>query len=229
MKKLILALALCAFAFASCGDDDENGGNNGNTSSFDGTITGKLKRVLEEKVDDVWTKKYDGDVTDEVDEIRAITYGVGNEENITLCTVPVTNGQFTIKLTTPGSESLKNIANEMADGLTISNRSAKCSYVHFSGYKDGMRVSSINMHPSNLSEKIGVAMLYVDNDVNVSGTLVFDDDDATEKYTYEVNMNLKKGWNTVVDKLVKENHASMTTAGIPANMTWGIWVYNNDK
>ena len=222
MKKLILALALCAFTFASCGDDDENeNGEKGTTSSFDGTITGTLKLVVGGYVDGNWAYSMQGDVTTEADEIHAIMYNNETGHPESLSKAAITNGQFTLKLSTPGDKYLESIMEDINDieTVTVSDKSAKVFFPEICAYKDGERVGYISMFPANLTSDTGISFMYANRDVTVKGTETFDSDGPIN--TYEYDMNLKKGWNVIVRR-EQGNKYIRTTESIPASMFWGM-------
>ena len=186
MKKLILALALCAFAFASCGDDDENGGNNGNTSSFDGTITGTMKKMNWN--DDSYTLS---DMTDEVDEIYVEVYNKETGGSDILGKTSVANGKFTLKLSNPSPSHLEAIG-DIPGGVTVSDKAAKTLFVNnLYCSKDGVDVGVTRMRPANQNEYIRVSFTYADRDFTIKGTMVETDKDG--EYTTEYNVNMKKG------------------------------------
>ena len=216
MKRLVLALALCAFAFASCGDDDENGGS---SSFFDGTITGTLKNMNWNWEDYTYTF---ADITTEVDEIHAIIYNEETEESEVFCSATVTNGKFSIKLPTPSAKYLDAIGG--AQGVTVSDVTAKITSVYFRCSKNGEENGYPDMYPANPNDEIDIEFMYADRDFTIKGSLVDTDDGVT--YTEEYNVNLKKGWNTIIYREISDTKGTVTTESIPANMFWGASIYD---
>ena len=220
MKKVLLGLALCAFAFASCGDDNKENNGNGNTTSLDATITGNLK-IVEWSYNGYSIQPTIKNVTDEVDEVRGGVY----DELVVLCSAPVSNGQFTLKLPTPSSKYLNPIGLDYAEEISVSDKNAMGLFFEMFSYKGDEEVGLTYMFPSNLAEETTVEYIYVDRDVTVKGieTVI----DEGYKYTLEYNVDFKKGWNTVILK-GSGNKYSLTTGSIPTGMFWGVETYSLD-
>ena len=223
MKKVFLGLALCAFAFVSCNDDNGNNGDGNSTAIVDNTINGTLKRVLIDH-DDVMS--FDGDITDEIDEIAGYIYITPWEGKLN-CSALVSNGLFSLKLATPGSIYLDDITTEMPETLTISDRNAKWADFYLNGRKEGFYQNAIMLYPANLSDKIEFGIKYVDRDVTIRGSYASESDydggeydsdyeSEGEAFTVNVNLNFKKGWNIVA---YRETSVTSTT-DIPANTVW---------
>ena len=208
MKKLVLVLALCAFTFASCGDDDEN---NGTISSFDGTITGTLKKMN-------WNGDFYtlSDVTDEVDEIHAMIYNEEISVSEHFCSATVTNGKFSIKLPTPNAEHLDAIGN--LKDLKVSDKTVKTASVSFFRCsKNEAHLGNPYLRSANADEVISVEFVYVDSHLTVTGTTTDNSGFATE-----YNANFKKGWNTLIYKGVSDTKGTVTTESISANLLWVV-------
>ena len=266
MKKVLLGLALCAFTFVACdetnnGDengDNGNGGNGGNgggntTAIVDNTISGTLKRVI----DNYDGRYFDGDVTDEIDEIRGFVYNEDTDEDVPAGSSPVSNGRFSIKLDASKLGGLEDITHEMPEALTISDRNAKWGSLELEGFKGGYCEGWVRIYPANLSEEMDFNLMYIDRDVTISGSYVMnnrDDEDpghrnhdrgyiepvefekrntkSDDEFRVSVNMNLKKGWNLIVFNMSGENNGTVTTNNTFTNIVWGVRfdepVTNND-
>ena len=253
MKKVLLGLALCAFTFVACdetnnGDENgDNGNGGGNTTAIvDNTISGTLKRVI----DNYDGRYFDGDVTNEIDEVRGFVYNEDTDEDVPAGSSPVSNGRFSIKLDASKLGGLEDITHEMPETLTISDRNAKWGNLWLEGFKDGYYEGMIRMYPANLSEEMDFNLMYVDRDVTISGSYVMDNrnDDEPEhrnddgrydkpaefekrntksddEFRVSTNMNLKKGWNVIEQRKVDANNGTMTTNNTFTNIVWGIWDY----
>ena len=256
MKKVLLGLALCAFTFVACdetnnGDENGDNGNGGNgggntTAIVDNTISGTLKRVI----DNYDGRYFDGDVTDEIDEIRGFVYNEDTDEDVLAGSSPVSNGRFSIKLDASKLGGLEDITHEMPETLTISDRNAKWGNLELEGFKGGYYETEINIYPANLSERIEYNLMYVDRDVTISGSYVMDNrnDDEPEhrnddgrydkpaefekrntksddEFRVSTNMNLKKGWNVIVFNMSGENSGTVTANNTFTNIVWGIRVW----
>jgi len=239
MKKVLLGLALCAFMFASCEDENKGNGNGNGNENEDGngtvvvagnTISGTLKRILINYDD--YSYSYDGNVTNEVDEIKGYFYeepSYGEEDYMIAGEAPVSNGKFSITLKAPTAEYLENITDEMPESLTISDRNAKWGFLNLEGYKNEEYVSYIEMYPANLSEETEYSLMYVDRDVTIKGSFAegyYDDEYYTkgdDTYAITVNLNFKKGWNVTTYKETKTG-VTITTSNT-SNAVWGVRIY----
>ena len=226
MKKVLLVLVLCAFTFVSCNDDD---GNIVGVSFFDETISGKLMLMESNWEEDNYFPTYK-DVTTEVDEIYGVGFCWERGGAANLGRASVSNGQFALKLLVPNEECLENIFEEFEDmeGVTISDKNVKGTFVELICAKDGELVGRMFLSPANLNDDINVMFIYADRNVTIKGTEKDTYDD--EIFITEYNMNLQKGWNAVVGKEYG-NEYTMATQNIPASMFCVIYSknYNDDS
>ena len=233
-----VAILFSSVAVTSCSDDDDDkGGGNTITTSGDDSqqIKGKL-RIMEENDDYEYT--WGSYVSDEVDELEVYaedSYYSNYSEKI-----PVSNGEFTYTL--PASiepEYLWNAAETFErKGMTVSNKEANMGSIWFRPLKNDSRSGYISLKSSNFN--IEVELVYADSDVKISGThrdeetYTFNDITYTEVEIYQYDVNLKKGWNTVVTTFTEAINGTtytqtekITANNEPANLTWGVRLYSN--
>ena len=237
-----VAILFSSVAVTSCSDDDDEGGT-GNTittsNSDDGDsqqIKGKL-RIVEENDDYEYT--WGSYVSDEVDEIRVYaeieTEGYYDSYDL-LKSIPVSKGEFTYTLPTSlGSKYLWNVADYFEEeGFTVSNKDAKSASIWFEPFKNDLENGYISLVSSDFNTE--VELVYVDRDVKVSGT--YKDEETYDGYTYaevlQYDVNLKKGWNTLVVKstgTLKGNTYTETTKvtanNEPSSVVWAVEFYNS--
>ena len=230
MKKLFLVLALCVFAFIGC--DDEKTDNSNNTLSIaEETVSGKLKLIeWEEKGDLYWEHHY-GYLTDEVDEIQGMV-----SDRINICNATVSGGEFSLKLPAPKVEHLwLNVTNQMPENITISDKDAMWTSISFEGYKEGIFVGNIYMSSTSKGGGgIATSKVCLDRDVQVTGivldTLGYNEEEGYFIFTDEINLNLKKGWNTIVSGYDEDKGVFFKTANkILEEVEWAVYVSKDDN
>lgn len=245
MKKVKMLFALMAMIMtmgliASCGDEGKNGNDNGNGNNpiiTNGTISGKLK-IYEEKYNpEIGDYEYlfKADATDEVDEIVLFTavYDGNYDEDIELGRGSVANGEFSFKLPTPSNEYLEMLSKGMPDGITISDKTVKIlNSAWFRGYKNDEYIGYIDYEISSLSSDLDVDFVYVDKDVKITGTSEEYDEEDDERDIDIYNIDMKKGWNTLVIRGTAEGNkytSKYTANETLSNMIWTMNLYSSDN
>lgn len=140
-----------------------------------------------------------------------------------------TDGSFNVNFNNAVPESALNDAPS-CEGLEVSNPDAKLNTfsalsVLIDGEAKGIiaLASSLGVVTEGLA-KVGdffVQYSYVDSDLSVKGSCPLSNPPATFNY----DMTLKKGWNTVVFSLTSRNAdgsqgLSMATEAVPAEASW---------
>ncbi len=235
MKKVFLFVlaTVVAFTFTACNDDepkgDGNGSGNSSAISRDGKVSGNLKLVSGEYDSEEDEYKYTllGDVTNEVDMIEVM---INNNWNV-LGEYEVIDGKFSFTLDTPSADALQFIFDEEDEDVIVSNKEAKGSLFYMRGNKNDQIVGYIERIKSDLSQDVFLELIYVTEDVSITGSYTDEDeyDGIIIKYVEEYNVNLKKGWNTIVcTETVSGNtwKAKYTANNEPSNMIWILEVDN---
>ena len=174
LNYLVIAALVVSAAFTSCnknGDDDKDEGG----ATID-KITAKVEGGA----------KYNGEITTvklAVDEYTALATGNWN------------NGGFTIELPkTVDAEYLYTVDYEST--VTVSNKNAKQFCAWFIGYDadDGLVDDFWYAKQGMVNNSLTYAeYIYVDSDVNISGTEKYSDEGYEWNFVY--SLTLKKGWN----------------------------------
>ena len=219
MKKIFLILVLCVLALAGyCSFD---GAVCSNSPTITGrTINGKLKLVKREFIDGNYLYSFGESITDEIDEVRAVSI-CKSKESVVVGKTSVLNGQFSLTLFEPIVFCLENIADDLEEGVLISKKRTKGYNIILYGYKNGEMVKWIKLFPINLSEDVDVSsIMYVNRDARVTGS------ENDGNYTIEYDVALKKGFNTIVARTIGGS-VKITANNEPADMIWG-WVVERE-
>ena len=159
-----------------------------------------------------------------IDEVRVFVNYFDNKKLFTeeIAKGSFANGGFTITLPDNiDSKFLDSYSdNDYEEGIKISKKSFKKTYeeVGFTAYKNGVRVGKINYEISNW----GVSLIYVDGDVDITGSSSANIGDLNINTTYSVS--LKKGWNfwyhhMTHNEFLKTNTSTSTTKD-PGGLKW---------
>lgn len=236
MKKVFLfaAVAAMALGFTACSDDDGEGGG-GTSVANDGKISGRLTIVEE---DDDYNYVSKGFVTNQVDELDV---RVNYDYSVTdyLDGIEVSNGEFSFILPTPSS--LLNIedyfdyeyGSSFAEKLTINDKNAKIdgAWISYYSYKNG----DSNGYGDRMSLSYSYDdpwYVYTDRDVKITGSFEEKEteDGVTYTYKYQFNVDLKKGWNSIVEAWSGSGNTGtvkITANNEPSSIVWAIELYNN--
>ena len=181
MKRFLFmaAILIAALGFTGCGNSDKGG---------DLKIDAKVKNGA--------------NFNALVDQVRAVGYiDIEGEEStsVIIATADYKNGGFKIKLPKKIEDErlLYSVEGSMPDGITVSNKNAKTCAVGFEAYKNGVYFDELVKTSFNmmLLQTAAVSYLFADSDVKISGNT--EADTGLFKINMKIDMNLKKGWNTV--------------------------------
>jgi hypothetical protein len=160
---------------------------------------------------------------DMVDTVKALVGydvgGVGSEVG----SGPYANGGFTLRLqASVGEQYLEpmfegDTENPFAEA-TISNPNVKGALATVFGYKSGEQVALISAYSSTASGLVAGQLVYVNDDVSVTGSGV--EDSGEEPFSYSLNLHLKRGWNMMYVGEIA-NGVEITTTP-PTNMAWSL-------
>jgi hypothetical protein len=199
----VLFLAVLSAGFTGCDKDDDDGGTaviSGNKITV--TIDGAGNRVDMVKL-----------------------YADGRKSSGTIAEAEVKDNRFTMELPeTLPSQYLEPLKDEMPDGITLSDASAKgCFSLEFYAYKNNDFVgylSYVNFSGKEEDYKSGSAfvdLVYVDKDLSITGS--YTDEDYKETY----NCHLKKGWNYMAEIYRGKSNdveADEYTTSLPGGLKW---------
>ncbi|MDR2844384.1 MAG: hypothetical protein LBV57_07045 [Candidatus Symbiothrix sp.] len=210
MKKMFLLAFVSLFimtAITSCEKDEDN-------TIPSGAFNGKIQATVSTNGVEVDTVKafvwYDEE--DEDDAEWEVARGVYK------------NGDFTLNLPEiVPAKYLETLFADAPDGIKVSNAKVKCAnFEDVSAYYEEEEVGEFYYGYENEKDDYEIAALfiYVDRDVNITGSYTEYEDGET--YTETDNVSLKKGWNTVYRKYSKSGNewkGEITTTA-PKGLKW---------
>ena len=185
MKKFCLfSMMLCLSAclvFTSCDKDKDNENPSGGAvSKIEGTVV-------------------NGDDYD-VDVIKGLVeYSVGTTwSEVEIASSDFISNKFSIDLPATLDDKYLELFSNDFKGANLSDENVKSVFLNLDGYKSNKYVEYLDYvrMPDISATKITFyysVYMYVDRDVNVTGTNVVGE--SSYEYTEKFNMNLKKGWN----------------------------------
>ena len=183
--RCILALLTVSILFVGCKKDDEGGDGSGSAGLETLTISGKIGYL------------WNGEEINPDKITKVVVYRNWNDAKSgrnAITETTVTNRQFSLTLTTPPTDGLvtvKSIFTE--DYLSISNPSAKIFTPEFYAvWTNGIIPIYKMTEAENAKVQDYEDYYYVDSDVSVTGTQIYDDG-----YKEVYNLNFKKGWNVI--------------------------------
>jgi len=205
---LVIAAIAVSAAFTSCSKDDKDSvAAAAPVTSISGTLDNSLASYTEIGV------SFDGGST-------------------FVKKVPISNKSFTLDLSgiTPPASALRTIdEGEGSIKYTISDKSAKTASLSFYAIgNDGLTgYTYISQGTKSTTSMTEVEYIYVDKDVTMTGS--GSDTDDGIKYTATVNVNAKKGWNSVVmtyTTSATQQTMNQTSGAAPAGVSWikgSVW------
>ncbi|GHV72463.1 hypothetical protein AGMMS49928_29450 [Spirochaetia bacterium] len=217
MKKSVFGMiipAVLAIGLAGCPTEGP-----GEETISPATVTGAITGSVFNK---------DGSANND-DLTAAFTYiGYDDEHPISGCTTgfAINNGTITFTLETPPSGWLESLSEMSSAGLSVSNSAASVFiFGYFSNsnrddwFEDNLYLEKDEDHRASY--------WYVDRDVTIKGTLQGRDDDDEDAlpYKYVYNLNLEKGWNSVLSgySLSESTETGTIESGKPDSSY--KWVY----
>ncbi|MDR0385987.1 MAG: hypothetical protein LBH60_07910, partial [Prevotellaceae bacterium] len=201
-------------AFSSCSKDEDNG--NGNSSKIEGN---KLTVAVENGASH----------NSKIDLVKAEIWYGDEWTEYTVATAPYSNGKFTLNLpASVDAKYLDAVTNELSEGVTVSNRSAKIAVVEgLAAYKSDNHVGDIYYTTGNREGDWWATLIYADADVSVTGTSTQTyDDGAVYTYKTKYNVHLKRGWNMVYNRETAKNEGEVTSTAT-AGLKWYVDYYNS--
>jgi hypothetical protein len=142
------------------------------------------------------------------DSIVALT-----DDHVRLGSGAYSNGKLTVTLNAAaGSSALRKISEEMPVGIALSNPDVKGTDVSVYVYNAGSIIGELLYGTAEWEGGI----LYVEDDVDVSGT--FTGEEGGVSFTISFGLNLKKGWNIAYMKTSGASITATTTA--PQGAKW---------
>ena len=127
---------------------------------------------------------------------------------------PYKNNGFTLELPeTVPSKYLELIAEELPDGVTISNENLKILYLYdIVGYdEDEDEIGFFYLVEENEDSEYYTSWMYADSNATIKGE--DKDTDGDDEYIEKYDFNLKKGWN-VVYEIYTESYNDSTEKGV---------------
>ncbi|MCL2597363.1 MAG: hypothetical protein FWD66_06850 [Paludibacter sp.] len=198
----VIALAACLAGFTvfwGCGKDNEPNGN--------GNIEDNVSKIT--ATDVINSSSYI--VTVKV-EMWSDEEGHGSGEII--AQAPYKNNGFTLELPATVSDKYMYLLGDAPNGITISDKTAKCSYgMNIDAYDsyDDYFIGRFRLtdyeNSDGMTNTSGVMWYYVDKNVTIKGESK--KIEGNKEYIGKYDMDLKKGWNVVYSNDI-ENYDSST-------------------
>ncbi|MDR2621645.1 MAG: hypothetical protein LBC48_03575 [Dysgonamonadaceae bacterium] len=199
-------------AFSSCDkDDDDNGGFNNMVQ--DNTITAVVENG--------------NNYNDKIDTVKIRAWDENTSSYKTLASTDYSNGGFTLQLpATVSDHYLYELFgdDEIPEGVSVSNLDVKTLDEEIGAYQSDSEYS-IGEFYHGTKDWYGM-LIYVDGDVNVTGSFTeteydeYDDKTYTEKIKY--NVHLKKGWNIAYAKETEKGtlREYEVSSQVPSGAKW---------
>jgi hypothetical protein len=224
MKRVLGLIALTAvigFTFAACGDADEDSGS-----------SGSLGAALVISNASVVTREWDYETGEEVDfpfdgTVEGLNYVYGSGDNGNKLpldeafsgtnTVTLIDGKLSINMGIPKEVLLLSVEmfKEISPDFIISDNTAKF-YQLYSIYDEYGNKS--------IYTPDGVSYWYVDKNVNIGGPFIQWRESDGKMQTIVLTLDLKTGWNTVIQTITKETETAiegtMKTGKPTGNEKW---------
>jgi uncharacterized repeat protein (TIGR02543 family) len=158
----------------------------------------------------------DGNITSSI----SLTDAINGTPSVTLI-----GGKLNVTLGTPKTSAMSSIDSMMAQypGVTISPSGAKVFvFLVFSNSADVDHAVTVAQYGDNYGQ---VIYYYADKAVNITGkvSITFNDDD--QPFTITMAMNLKAGWNSVIQSYTENDGAIMQSGKLSATDRWVVDEY----
>ena len=200
-----MVTALFAAMFISCDKDDDN---NSSPTPLSGGISGTI----------------------EGDYASWDLVGISLGESDIVETTSIVDGKFSFSsLPTPKPEDFEPLteSEDMPAGVQISNKDAKICTMSVLAIKgdidasfEGRDIMQVLVTPNSITM---VMYCYVDRDVTIKGSV--SDTEEGIKFTSEVDLNLKQGWNTMLMTMTGTEKDGLITSlknGVPPS--GAVWM-----
>jgi hypothetical protein len=209
-RKGIAVVAIClagVTVFSGC-DKDGNGRIGGNASKITATnVINSSSQIATVKAEIYWETSTDW----------------GSDA---IAQVPYKDNGFTLELpATVLDKYLYLLAEDVPDGITISDKTAKCNMtIDIKAYDN--KANNIGGFYLSNGESAYAMWAYVDKNVTIKGEY-----EESGRIFYKYNMDLKKGWNVVyinssTDKSVYERITITTQKLSGVNFSWYFLDYH---
>ncbi|GHT24190.1 hypothetical protein AGMMS4957_16800 [Bacteroidia bacterium] len=221
MKKIFFNVTACICAgllFAGCNKEDDEDVNNSGGSGFDGVIKATAVNLPP------------GLTADEVDidEVRVVFHSREDYNDEYVVRSGYDNGRFILNLPLIVQDKyLSTTAEGLSGNVKASDVNAKgCSVKSIEAYKGENEVGELVYYkaddedPNAAAEVETIWYMYVDRDVNITGSTI---DDHFIAKNVKYSLSLKRGWNKVYLKLEKTGTTSLETLRTePSGLTWHL-------
>ncbi|MDR2383118.1 MAG: hypothetical protein LBD76_04440 [Prevotellaceae bacterium] len=162
-----------------------------------------------------------------IDAVILNVWDYSMEQNQTLVETEYKDGGFTINLPeSVSSRYLEPLDEDMPNGITVSNKNVNGGWASFIAFQSD---EAVGYFYCRSGDWIG-ELMYVDGNSFITGIVTDSelDNGVTYTATYNLNMNLKKGWNMVYEKysLSSFSYTSEITTTTPANAKWYFESYD---
>jgi hypothetical protein len=243
---IVTFVAAIGFSFTACGDSGsgDNGGN-GNGGNGGNVNTGNILKITDAQLytmnyntqqgnfeyvpyngtvtDLIYMPVYNDLYTDEEPEYLPI-----NDIFDGAKTVTVINGKLSVNFGTPKSSVMYSTSTLKAKypSLTISSNDAKLFSVSiFVGRIDSPN-NVYNIHQDYMSETT-VGYMYSNKNVTINGTTIENSGDGI--YTARYSMDLKTGWNSIVQTETQTSNGNYEVSVKTGNPTTSIkWIIDGN-
>ena len=209
---LLLAAGFVLGGLNGCGKDDGGGGytfvTGGETMKIEGTL---------------FKGEFGGDATQATQVCASFDndyYFWKNED--WAVTASVSNKKFSLTLPKPDAKYMETFSDELevTEGYTITgDKNTKCARAKFCALIDGEYLPIALFNETETSGDCYVSFIYMDKNLSITGN--FED----EGYKTTVNVQLKKGWNYMIESETigrngKWTYSVTANGNIPSVCKW---------
>ena len=186
---MMLCLSAC-LVFTSCDKDKDNENPSGGTvSKIEGTVVNGSDYDVDAIIGLVEGERYF---------VETGYGGYWTRDEVEITSSNFSNNKFSIDLPATLDDKYLELFSNDFKGANLSDENVKSVFLNLDGYKSNKYVEYLDYvrMPDISATKITFyysVYMYVDRDVNVTGTNVVGE--SSYEYTEKFNMNLKKGWN----------------------------------
>ena len=229
MFGFIAIAAVIGFSMAACGGDDNDGG--GGNGSFGNTLTITNAQVY--SVDFTDSNIQLIEFTDTVQDLNYVqVLGSSDDSGSVLKslnelidgnpTVTLINGKLNVTLGTPKTSSLQNLdTGTMPQGITVSKTGVKAFFLE--RFYNISSDQSVSQYRTDSHVFTRIIYIYSNKDVNINGTYTaYTDRDNEYSYTVTYAINLKTGWNSVIETPNQTREITFWAGTPTADCKWVI-------
>jgi len=228
MKKTIKLIGIIVLAAVigfsmSCGGDEGTGGSSGTGDGGDNNSGTDTLTFSGQVYDEIW-----GDDNTANHVPLTITYTASNKsleltDSLSCGSGKIQNGQLSYTVGKPDASEINMSINDLFSRfrystITVNQSNVKCNLLDFiCGHDSWFERRSYTLNKTDNETTLSMKFayyLYVDKACNVKATgITFTDEDGVNNTLPNVNIDIKKGWNTLIVNAfaIEDNTSGKTT------------------